>query len=781
MPGIGSGRRPPRWLLPLLLVLFFASGACALVYQVMWLRLLSLVFGVTVYAASTVLAGFMAGLGAGSLVAGRLAPRISRPLAAFGIAEALVGITAFATPFLLEAITTIWIAVHPVLPTSLAALTVIRFVVAFLLLIVPTSMMGATLPLVIKSAVADESRVGGRIGLLYAINTAGAIFGALVAGFYFIAEIGVARSFQIAAATNILIALVAIAAGYAMRPHDSPAAALGESLVVNDDRRRVDGPRARANGQQHLVLWTFFISGLMSLALEIVWFRTLVIFLRPTAYAFTIMLACVLAGIALGSAIASPLLRMRRHWIPLLAAIQCVIGFAAVLSFNMLARAQQAIEAATPWFDWLGINTYLAPLVVSSLIAMLPTTILLGLAFPIGLTLWTGDNTTEDTSRKAGTFYALNVLGAILGSVLAGFILLPQLGTRASLIAVAALATLSSMLLAISERRTKPRMAIALGVAAPVMFLIGARAAVDPLDIAFERFHRSETMLWRKEGAQTTVAVHDRQGNPPMRVMYLDGNHQANDSPRGAFVHHRIGALGAMLHPNPATALVVGLGGGATPGAVARHNLQVDVVELSKAVVAGSDHFKHINFNVLERPNVTLHVDDGRNFLLMSRKKYDLITADIILPRHAGAGSLYSREYYQLVRQALADDGLVVQWNGGDSETEYKLLLRTFTSVFPYTTLWAEGSLMLGSTAPFTLSQSRYEARRVAFEQFQWDLPTLKRIYVAGPQEIHDFVGDGPILTDDKPVIEYFLSLPKKDNPGGYSGKQGAFEAILKP
>src|SRR5262245_21158614 len=174
----------------------------------MWLRLLSLVFGVTVYAASTVLAGFMAGLGAGSLIAGRLASRISRPLAAFGIAEALVGITAFATPFLLDALTAVWIALHPVLPTSLAALTVIRFVVAFLLLIVPTSMMGATLPLVIKSAVAHEARVGGRIGLLYAINTAGAIAGALIAGFYFISEIGVARSFQIAAATNLLIAIV---------------------------------------------------------------------------------------------------------------------------------------------------------------------------------------------------------------------------------------------------------------------------------------------------------------------------------------------------------------------------------------------------------------------------------------------------------------------------------------------------------------------------------------------------------------------------------------------
>jgi spermidine synthase len=774
---IGSGRRHPRWLLPLLLVLFFASGACALVYQVMWLRLLSLVFGVTVYAASTVLAGFMAGLGAGSLVAGRFAARIARPLVAFGIAEALVGITAFATPFLLDTLTTVWIAVHPALPKSVAVLTVIRFAFAFLLLIVPTSMMGATLPLVIKSAVSREERVGGRVGLLYAINTTGAIAGALIAGFYLISEIGVARSFQIAAAANILIAVIAVVAGYAM---PAQAAALSERAGNEVGRARVEGPPT-TRGQQRLVLWIFFVSGLMSLALEIVWFRTLVIFLRPTAYAFTIMLACVLAGIALGSAIAAPLLRMRRHWIPILAAIQGVIGFAAVLSFNMLARSQQAIEAATPWFDRLGINTYLAPLVVSSLIAMLPTTILLGLAFPIGLTLWAGDAASDDTSRKAGTFYSLNVVGAILGSVLAGFILLPQLGTRVSLIAIAALATLSSILLAISERKTNPTMAIATGAIAPLLFVIGARAAVNPFDVAFERFHRSESMVWREEGAQTTVAVHDRRGNPPMRVMYLDGNHQANDSPGGAFVHHRIGALPAMLHPNPSTALVVGLGGGATPGAVARHNLHVDVVELSKAVVAGSDYFKHINFNLLERPNVTMHVDDGRNFLLMSRKKYDVITADIILPRHAGAGALYSREYYELIRNALADGGLAMQWNGGDSATEYKLLMRTFTSVFPYTTLWAEGSLMLGSKVPFTISQSAYEARRVGFDQFKWDLPTLKRIYSAGPEEIREFLGDGPILSDDRPVIEYFLSLPKNDAPGGYTGRKGVFEAILRP
>ncbi len=765
-----SGKPAPRWLLPLLLVLFFSSGACALVYQVMWLRMLALVFGVTVYAASTVLAGFMAGLGAGSWLAGRLAARIPKPLVAFGVAEVLVGITAFSTPFLLDALTTLWISIHPSLPSSLAAITVIRFAVAFLLLIAPTSLMGATLPLVIKSAMTRDA-IGSRIGLLYAINTTGAIAGALVAGFYFISELGVMRSFQIAAATNLVIGLIAIVAGNALPSQSATSDSTAATTPIADT----------TPSQQRLVLWAFFISGFLSLALEIIWFRMLVVFLRPTAYAFTIMLGCVLAGIALGSALASPLLRLRLPWIKVLAGIQALIGFAAVVSFNLLTRAQAASDAATPLFERIGVNPYLAPLAASSLIAMLPTTLLLGVAFPIGLTLWIGGASAQDTSRRTGVFYSLNVLGAILGSVLAGFVLLPWLGTKSSLILVSSLATVSGVLLALSDRRNGSGMSMGVAATGALLLIGGAMAAVDPFDVAFERFHRNEALLWREEGAQTTVAVHDRRGNPPMRVMYLDGNHQANNSPGTAFVHHRIGALPVMLHPNPKTALVIGLGGGATPGAVARMGVDTDVVELSQAVVAGSEFFKDINFDLLKRPNAHLHVDDGRNFMMMSRKKYDVITADIILPRHAGAGSLYSKEYYELVRSRLAPGGLAMQWNGGDTETEYKLLMRTFMSVFPYTTLWGDGSLMLGSMEPFTLSQTAYEARRKTFEQFPWDVATLRRIFLAGPDEMREFAGSGPLLTDDKPMIEYFLSLPLNDGPGGYKGTRIDIERVLVP
>ena len=659
---------------------------------------------------------------------------------------------------------------HPSLPDSLAAITVIRFVCAFAVLILPTSLMGATLPLIVRSAVAQEQRIGARIGVLYAINTAGAIVGALVAGFYLIAEVGVSRSFILAASTNVAIGLVAIAAAFVLpaAPASRPAAA--------GDLAPVAAVGGLNRAQRRAVLWTFFLSGFLSLALEIVWFRMLVVYLRPTAYAFTIMLAVVLAGIALGSALATPLLGRKRNWLPELTVIQLLIGITAVLSFNTLARSQAMLD---------GVQAYLTPIIVSSVAAMLPATVLLGLAFPIGLSLWAGDDTSEETSRRVGVFYSLNVIGAIGGSVVAGFMSLPLIGSQSSLLAVSALAVVSSVMLAATQWRDRPNFAGFMILVGPVVFAMAALNTVNPFDVAFARFHRGEQLLWRKEGVQTTVAVHERSGDRrSMRVMYLDGMHQANDSEATAFVHHRIGALPVMLHQKPTTALVVGMGGGATPGAVARFDVDVDVVELSGAVVEGSNYFTGINFDLLKRPNVHLRVDDGRNFLMMTRKKYDVITADIILPRHAGAGALYSREYHQLVRNALGQGGLALQWNGGETETEFKMLMRTFMTVFPYTTLWGDGSLMLGSLEPFELSQSAFEARRRQpgfTDLFDWDIATMRRLYVAGPEALRAFVGEGPILTDDRPVIEYFLSLPKNDPPPDLRPLTGRFEDVLRP
>ncbi|MFP5378353.1 MAG: fused MFS/spermidine synthase, partial [Vicinamibacteria bacterium] len=390
------------------------------------------------------------------------------------------------------------------------------------------------------------------------------------------------------------------------------------------------------------------------------------------------------------------------------------------------------------------------------------------------------------TSTRVGLFYSLNVCGAIAGSISGGFLLLPLFGSHGSLLVVAGLTLLSSLALARHLTTAAPRLARALLVGGPAAFALVALAAVDPLDLAVERFHRGETQLWRQEGVQTTVTIHERPSESgPTRIMYLDGRHQANDSPVMAGVHHRIGALPMMLHPQPRRALVIGMGGGATPGAVAQFpGVEVDVVELSAEVVDGARYFDHINFGLLTRPNVRLRVDDGRNFLLTRPRQYDVITADIILPRSAGASALYSREYFQLVRAALRHNGIALQWNGAETDVEYKLIMRTFLDVFPYTTLWVDGSLMVGSATPFTFSRRAFERRErdPGFGgYFTWDYDRLASLYIAGPDELRAFVGDGPVLIDDKPTLEYFLSLPKDAAPVNVRGLKGNPADVLRP
>jgi spermidine synthase len=306
--------------------------------------------------------------------------------------------------------------------------------------------------------------------------------------------------------------------------------------------------------------------------------------------------------------------------------------------------------------------------------------------------------------------------------------------------------------------------------------------AINPFDDFLRRNHRTERLMWLGEGVQTTVSV--QQQRTGVKVLYLDGMHQADDARSSRLTHHAIAALPMMLHPNPKRVLVIGLGGGATPGAVAMFpGAQVDVVELSEAVVKASAFFGHINFDLFTRPNVRLRVDDGRNYLLTTGTKYDVITADTILPSRTGATNLYSRQYFELARRALAPGGVVLQWLGSDTDFEYKLIMRTFLSVFPETTLWGGHSLMAGTKEPYTLSAARFEERRAdpAFRRvFDWDLNALRRQYSAGPKALAAYVGPGPLLSDDKPVPEYFLSLPSPNPPRSIEALTGSFDEVLR-
>jgi spermidine synthase len=754
--------------LAVLLILFFSSGACGLIYQVLWLRLLSLVFGVTVYAASTVLAAFMAGLALGSMAAGKVLTRVRRPLLIFGVAEILIGLSALATPVALDAASALYQRLHQISPDSLVLVTVARIATGFVVLLVPTVLMGLTLPVLSASSLVQGSRFGARISALYAANTAGAVAGALLTGFVLIGAIGIARSFFVGVVVNVAVGVAALVFERRLTAPERLAGASAPGAATIP-RGGAQTPSSLAGSIGVVV----FVSGLVALALEIVWFRMLVQYLAATTYAFTTMLATVLAGIAIGGVIAARMLRRDRDWVVPLAAVQVATALMCLVSAIFLG-----------WSYGAGWRT--SGDIQASAAAILPVAILMGIGFPMALRIAAAPSAGDlagTVARRVGRLYALNVIGAIGGALVGGFVLLPLLGTRAALVAMAATYGASAFALA-WRHPARTRLLGGLAVAA-VAFAALARIVPDPFQAAYaRRYGQDMREFWREEGAQTAVSVHASEFR---RSLYLDGLHQANDTPDMVRLHRIIGHLPMVLHPSPADALVIGLGGGATSGAVSQHDTRVQIVELSDSVRKAASFFAHISYDVLNQPNVRVRVDDGRNFLLLSGERFDVITADIIQPIHAGAGSLYSREYFSLVRQTLKPGGLALQWIGHRPPTQYRLIMRTFLDVFPEATLWLDGNLMVGSLEPLRLHAGTIALKRAnpktaaaldevgltsADALFSW--------YSAGPDAMRRFVGAGPLLTDDRPLLEYHRSLPAESAALDLSGLRGNAHEIVR-
>jgi spermidine synthase len=602
---------------------------------------------------------------------------------------------------------------------------------------------------------------------LYGTNTTGAILGTLAAGLYLIPTVGIAKTFQTAALMNVSAGVIAVLLGLALRRRVAAASdAAGSAAAPVAAPDRVDLPA----GARRLVLWVFVVSGFATLALEVVWFRAIVLVARPTVYTFAIMLAAVLFGIAFGSFLITPFMRRRWNWLALLAAAEIAMGFAALVSLGALGRVNDVNAAITPYIASV-VPSFLTYAIAAALPVVLPACLLMGLAYPIGLHLYVGA-TAGDSARAAsriGTFNSLNLVGAIFGSLIGGFVLLPKLGSRTSLMAVAILIFASGLAL-LTYVLKKPALRIAAAGVLAAGFGFVAVRTVDPFHVFLNVRYPGQKVAWYEEAVEGTVSVHgDRPGN---YMLVLDGNHQANDTGPMLATHRRIALLGLALHPEVREMLVVGLGGGATPGAAVTHEgVELDVVELSSAVVRASKLFAHANHNLLEQPNVHMRVDDGRNYLTLTKKKYDLITADLIQPIHAGSNNVYSKEYFEAVRAALKPGGMTMQWANG-TEAEYKTICRTFQTVFPYATVWGDGSLLLGTVEPLVLRESDYQwklqspGRKQGLVELGADtFDKLLAMYMAGPDELRAYLGDGPILTDDRPLAEYFLSLPRGRGP----------------
>ncbi len=758
------------WITPALVAIFVLSGASGLIYQMSWVRLLSLTFGVTIYAISIVVAAFMGGLALGSVLGGRLADRVRQPILWYAAAEAAVAGLGLLSPYLLAWVQSAYVALYPRnADDAVIGLVVLRFGLGSAVLLVPTTLMGATLPLMVKSSLAMGREIGARVSWLYAGNTAGAILGTVGAGFFLIGALGISGTIHAAAICNLAAALAALALGAGAPPSAALTHTDATDIAFPDPgpvTALVPSPMVRG-----VVIAAFAVQGFASLAYEIVWTRILALILDGSTYAFSTVLATVLLGIALGSALVGPLIGRSLPWLRIAALLQAGVAAVAILGLVVFAHV-------FPVVDQVGrvgllrpvLDTQFGWMAAVALIAILPPMLLLGASFPIAARIVVPDARTA--GRELGLLYAGNTAGAILGAWTAGFLLIPTLGTQSSIILLAGTNTILALALAlVSGPRWLFTAAASLALVGGSLLLASRFAPEMYRRVVAAKFQGTD-LVWVGEGKETSVAVVRSRANG-VQHMFINGQGQANDDPGMVAFHRLLGQLPMTLHPDPQDVLIVGLGGGATAGALAQFGPRhMEIVELSDTVIEGAGYFSHVNGRVLEYPNLQLRIDDGRNHLLLTDQRYDVVTADVSHPRNAGAALLYSQEYYRQVAHALRSGGLMSQWlednpSNPDNEAQRQLMARTFLSVFPYVSLWNNGTILLGSNEPVDARvatvASRWGPRRLDDILAGSSLSSpgaLPALLTMTDPELRAWAGDGPVMTDDRPLVEYFLSLP---------------------
>ncbi len=738
--------------------LFFFSGISGLIFQVVWFRRLALTFGVTSYALGVVLAAFMAGLAIGSVAGGWLTDRRANLLRLYGVTELAIALTGLSVLPLIDLVQDFYVSLAPYLLDRPATLSAVRFGLSFIAMIPATACMGATLPIGVGAIDARDSRGVSR---LYAANTGRAVVGVLVGGFLLLGVLGLTRSSMVAAGLNLACAIAALmlARGSARPP----------SSRLPDADAGARGRTAPLTAVQRSVLAALFLGGLAALAYEVIWTRLFSVLAFEVVYGYALMLAILLAGVASGSGVYGWLTeKAHRAGNPVthLIWIECGIGIITALSLVVLKPlANDAIADGALTWPVIGELVRRCPACVSMLPGLLTvvflTSALSGAAIPAAARVFAGSG--EGWATRLGVSYASNVVGAVFGSLLAGFWLVPAYGAHASLLLIALLNIGVGVALAIvAERRTLAVGALAAGVLALAPAVVGS----DRLDVyrtALSARLSAARILWYDEGLESSVAVAQTEAD---RFLLINGAIHSASS--GLYYHRWLGHLGAIAHPAPRSALVIGLGGGATAGAMALHpNLSVHVVELSDGVLAAANSvLTDDNYGLFTKPQVTQEVNDGRNHLLVSGRTYDVIEADIVEPRHAGASVLYSYEYFDSARRALNPGGIMVQWLGSPGSDAYRWTLATFRRVFPHVSLWVgRGDVGVGSMTP----QRPLDPARLArlFEDADLrraledaTLGSVDRILALRVSDAIPSTAGEPILTDDRPVLEYFLTLP---------------------
>jgi spermidine synthase len=728
--------------------LFFLSGVSSLIYEIAWQRLLTLVFGVTTLSVGAVLAAFLGGLALGSVVCGRLVDRTRHPLRLYACLEAGVAVLGLLVPpgFALLA------AIYPVLHANLVAGpwggTVLRFVLSLLVLAAPATLLGATLPVMGRLALSRRAGPEWGFSLLYGVNTLGGVVGAALAGLVLLRFLGMHQTLWIAAALNGAVAVVAAATSKARSIQDPEPMSASGALVGSDV---ISDPR--------LILTSAALTGAVCTCLEVTWSRILGILTSNSAYGFTLLLTVLLTGLSLGGLLQAWWSRRSQDPWRRLAVCQWLL---AAVTLGLAPYFRTTPEWLARWCASRSIEViFLGELALTSAAVLVPS-ILMGMSLP--LLVAAGPHRSKGFGRWLGRLYAANTLGCTIGPFVAGFIFIPWLGIHATL----GICIVITIFVGLVAWLQVARVGRWLTTGAIVASAIVAWVAMPSGAYLKSPVEEPRRLLYYREGDNAIVTVVEEPSGT--RTIMVDGQPVAGTGGTSIVDQKMLAHLPLLLHPTPRRALTVGFGCGGTSYSMSLHGIDVDCVEIEACVPAAAEHFLSENHGVLRNPRYHLVLDDARSWLRAAPGSYDVIVTDCTNIQYRSNADLYTTDYFRLMRERLSSDGVAAAWvpaNGIDG-SDLKTLLRSFRAAFPHTSIWFMNTLptdfliVIGTPRPLRLDLPAWRQRMQLPEVYEdmaavgmTDSHRLAFMLLTADEALTDYLGQGPLNTDDRPVLAY--------------------------
>ncbi len=766
----------------IILFLFFCSGGLGLMYEIVWTRLLRHVMGNTVYSVTTVLSAFMAGLALGSYLGGKIIDRRGDPLKVYGLLQGAVGVYCLFLPSLIRSAEPLYRLLYQNFGQSYQLLNLLRFFFSSLFLLLPATFMGATFPVLSKFFIRSSERVGWTIGTLYALNTFGAVLGSFATGFVFIPLLGVSRTIYLAALFSILICPVAfVLSRYLSSGHEvfsGPApAAIGKEEILSIRVR----PPAMTRFFPPALLAAYALSGFAALVYEIAWTRVLALIIGSSVYAFCLMLTAFILGLALGGIVFSRFLHRWKDLVLVFAVFELAIGFSSLLTVPVFGRLPLLMTQLVVRFSYSFRILLTLEFALVFLIMIVPT-VLMGGAFPLVGRLYT--RSADEIGSSIGKVYAFNTLGSILGSFAGGFLLLPWLGIRKTILA-AVLVNLAIGLFFLGlsytlSAKRKGTLAAATAIIAAVLIALlpgwdRATMSSGPYLYAFRLLQQRRevgrgipkaNILYYKEGVSDTVTV--TEDFPGMRSYRTNGKVDGSNG-LDMYTQKLLAHVPILLHPGPRSVLVIGLATGVTLGSAGRYPVErLDCVEISPSAREPYRFFLDVNYDVLSDPRARLIIADGRNYLSLSGETYDVITSEPSNPWIAGVADLFTREFFEILRSRLNPGGVACSWIHAHSleDRDFRSVVRTFRSVFDHVIVWESFSgldyLLVGSAEPFRVDYGKLR-KRMADEKVASDLWRIDLVdpiqflgcFMLGGDAVDRYVQGARIHTDDNALLEF--------------------------